>query len=370
MNRLKRIINIKSLFIVKCIFLISLLISGWLLFPVTSSANSSGVENTIEKKDVTPKNSESSEPVGFTVEAVKPETQIDESKGYFYTRLKPGEEQKLTLRIKSTVKEARKVRISIGDAFTSSNGTLDYGGSNYQRDKTLKNSLEEITSISTKEVTVEKLETKEVTITVKAPKEPFKGVKVGAISIMNAETDDTKGVSSSYGYRVGLMVSEEDEIEYNDGASLNFLKVKSAVYLGKRVIQARLQNPEPKVLDNLTVETKLRKKGNKEVLRKRTTSDMRMAPNSQFDFATNWGVDPIKPGTYVLSVKATSNKKSWKWSKEFTIGEEQAKKINEEASYTLTYPKWIPIVVILLGILTITVIGCLYLRRKKWTEQK
>lgn len=309
--------------------------------------------------------------VGFTVEPILTSTQVDETKSYYYIKVNPNEPQTLTLKIRSTIEEERKVKISVKDAFTNQNGNIDYDAKSYVRDKTLKDSLEDASIVEPKEIAVKNFEEKEVTVTIKPPKEPFEGVKIAAICVTKVNDEDkTKGLSTSFGYRLGLMTTEENEPEYANSKSLNFLNVKPTVHQGKRVIQTTLQNPEPKILKNLTVETKLREKGSNEVLRKRTTNDMRMAPNSQFDFATNWGLDPIRPGTYVLSVKASSGEHSWSWNKEFTIGEEQAQKINEEASYTITYPKWVPLVVILLGVLTICTIGALYVRRKKWTSPK
>lgn len=308
--------------------------------------------------------------VGFTVEPVLPATQIDQSKGFFFTKVKPGEPQDIKVRIRSTNVKPAKVKVYVKDAHTNLNGAIDYDNDDYKRDKTLKQSLEDITTVSQKEVTVQNYEVKEITIRISPPEKSFQGVKGGAVCIMKADSNKVKeGLSSSFGYRIGLLVTEDSKI-YDDGSSLNCLKVKPTVQQGKRVIQVGLQNPEAKVLDNLSVETKLREKGKNEVLRKRTTNAMRMAPNSQFDFATNWGLDPIRPGTYILSVRAKSNDESWKWEKEFTIGEKEANKINEEAVYTITYPKWVPIVVILLGLVTLINIGCLYVRRKKWNESK
>ncbi|EOH94485.1 DUF916 and DUF3324 domain-containing protein [Enterococcus pallens] len=373
MNRLSKC-KVKKLFIINCLLLSLILPPLFSAETVYGDETETSQELQIGKKQVPEPSKEQNKgvEVGFTVEAVKTDTQVDESKGFFFVKVIPGQEQQLTLKIKSTSEEERKVAIKVRDAFTNQNGEIDYDGAEYQRDESLKNSMEEITSISEATVSVKNKEEKEVTITVNPPKESFKGVKVAAIVVMNAEDtgEQQKGLSSNYGYRLGLVITEEDEVDYSDGSSLNLLQVKPTVHQGKRVIQARLQNPEPKILDNLTVETKLRQKGSKEVLRKRTTNDLRMAPNSQFDFATNWGLDPIQPGTYILSVKATSGEHSWSWNEEFTIGEEQAKKINEEASYTITYPKWVSIVVILLGVLTICTIGMLYVRRKKWTTPK
>lgn len=327
-------------------------------------------EPSVGKKEIPQaKKQEKDEGTGFTVSPEIPENQVDPMKGFFFIKVTPKKEQQLKVKIRSTSKEPHTVTVRVKNAYTSQNGQIDYDGNNFKRDKTLNHSLEEMTTVSDKKVTVKNFETKEVTITLKPPANSFKGIKAAAICIMKSEEKGKKaGISSSFGYRVGLVVTEEEneDFDYSTAKSLNFLKVKPTVHQGKRVIQARLQNPEPKILDDFSVETKLREKGSAEVLRKRTTNDMRMAPNSQFDFATNWGLDPIQPGTYVLSVRATSKNESWKWEKEFTIGEEQAKKINEEASYTLTYPKWVPIVVILLGVVTLVVIGTLYVRRKRW----
>lgn len=304
--------------------------------------------------------------VGFTVEPILPYTQIDQSKGFFFVKVKPFESQDLIIRVKSTNKESVKVKIYVKDAYTNQNGKIDYDGEEYAEDNTLNDSLEKITTVSESEVTIRNYEVKDVKVKVTPKKDVFRGVKCAAICVMKADTEKNKqGLSSMFGYRVGLVVTEDSET-YADGSSLKLLNVQPKGHEGKRVIQARLQNPESKVLENLTVETKLRKKGNKEVLRKRITNDMRMAPNSQFEFATNWGIDPIEVGTYVLAVKASSGKNSWSWEKEFVISEEKARKINEEASYTITYPSWVPVVVIGLGILTIICIGSLYIRRNKW----
>ncbi|MEO1769224.1 DUF916 and DUF3324 domain-containing protein [Candidatus Enterococcus ferrettii] len=307
--------------------------------------------------------------VGFTVEPVLPGTQVDESKGYYYIRTKPSEPQELTLRIRSTNKQPAKVIIYVKDAYTNQNGAIDYDSTNYTRDKTLVQSLEEITEVSEKEVTVENYESKEVTIKVTPPEVSFEGVKGGAVCVMNAESKEEKeGLRSSFGYRIGLLVTESADT-FDDGGSLNLVNVRPEIHQGKRVIQARLQNPEAKVLKELTVKATLRKKGETAVLRQREATGMRMAPNSQFDFAVNWGIDPIKPGTYCLKVQASSGENTWDWEKEFTIGEKEAKKLNEEASYTLTYPQWIPLVVVVLAFLTIGNLGMLYLRRKKWINR-
>lgn len=319
-----------------------------------------------ETKNTSVKEEQPENDVGFAVEPVKTATQIDSQKGFYFIKVEPDKPQELTIKIRSTNVKPAKVNIYVKNAHTNQNGVIDYDNDEYRRDSTLKNSIEEITSISESTVTVENYEEKVVTLTVTPPKETFEGVKGGTICIMKADSSEAaEGLSSTFGYRIGLLVTEDSEV-YDDGSSLNLLKVQPTVHQGKRVIQARMKNPEAKVLDDLTIETKLYKKGSREILKKRTANTMRMAPNSQFDFATNWGIDPIKSGTYTLHVRAQSGDHTWEWKKDFTVGEKQAKKINEEASFTITYQEWVPLVVILIGVASVILIGCLYVRRKKW----
>ena len=303
---------------------------------------------------------------GFTVKAVIPDTQLDKAKSYFMIKTKPSEEQTLKLEIRSTQKDPVTVDVYVKDAYTSLAGDIAYDGGTYTRDKSLKDSIEDISTVSQKKVTVQNFETKIIEIKITPPAQSYEGIKAGSVCIMKAKSKEEKkeaGVGTRFGYQLGLVLSESDAA-YNDGEKLNLLEVKPKVDRGKRVISANLQNADPKTIEGLSVETNLREKGKKEVLRKRSSSNLRMAPNSNFDFMTNWGIDPIKPGTYILSIRASSGEHSWKWNKEFIISGSTAKKMNKEATYTLTYPKWTPLVVLLLGVLISVNIVFLFVRNR------
>ena len=60
---------------------------------------------------------------------------------------------------------------------------------------------------------------------------------------------------------------------------------------------------------------------------------MSIAPNTNFDFPISVNKKKIDPGTYMLTVDATTenNQKKWHLAKTFTIKPENAKKINDEA---------------------------------------
>lgn len=303
---------------------------------------------------------------GFSVKPILPATQFDKSKTFFMVETKPGEPQKIRLEIRSTKKDPVTTEIYIRDAYTTSEGLISYDGGNYKRDPSLKNSVKDITTISEKKVTVQNFETKVVEFTITPPKESYSGIKAASICVMNAsddKNDKNTGLGTKFGYQVGLVLSESDDT-YDDGQNLNVLSVKPKVSQGKRVISTKFQNPDPKIIKYFSATTRLTKKGSKEVLRKRSADNMRIAPNSSFEFMTDWGVDPIKPGTYVLTIDTSAGGKKRTWKKEFTISSDKANQMNEEAAYTLTYPKWTPLVVLFLGILISVNIVFLFVRNK------
>lgn len=65
--------------------------------------------------------------MGFTVETVLPSNQVDPSRSFYFLKVNPGETQRVQMKIISTRKEARTVKVSLNDAITSSEATIDYG---------------------------------------------------------------------------------------------------------------------------------------------------------------------------------------------------------------------------------------------------
>ena len=70
----------------------------------------------------------------------------------------------------------------------------------------------------------------------------------------------------------------------------------------------------------------IRLKGEKKILYKHKMEKFSVAPNSNFDFNIPIGLNTFKPGTYHFTGKATGDGRTWKWEKEFKVGEAQAKK--------------------------------------------
>ncbi|MDT2661648.1 DUF916 and DUF3324 domain-containing protein [Enterococcus hulanensis] len=314
--------------------------------------------------------SDVSDKTGFTVEAIQPETQIKKEFSFFYIRVEPEEPQTLKVKVISKRKEPSKIKIHLNNAVTNIMGQVDYGQENPELDSSMKLPLTYFVKLKEKTITVKNFEEKIVELEVTPPKEKFSGVRLGAISFQSIDKkEDESGVKSNYGYKIGLMASE-DQAPYNVGGAINHLKVGAALYNGEKVVAMTLQNPKPVLLENVTVQTKLYKKGSKEVIASNALQGMRLAPNSSFDFLTYLGIEELKPGKYIIESHATDEKKNWDWKKEFEVTDKQANQINEDAAYKITMPKLYKGFGIGLIVLTLGNIGYLVYRKRKTSETK
>lgn len=310
--------------------------------------------------------------IGFTVEPVIPDNQIDKDANYFHLAVEPGTEQTVSIKVKSLSKDPVEIDMGLTNAVTSSSGIIDYGQEKPILDESLKEPLTKMVSIPKGEehIKVENFEEKIVTVKINPPKEAFSGIKLGAVTFMKAESKDEKkkaGISNRYGYKIGLMLSE-DRTEYNEGADLKLKKIKPGLDNGLKVININFQNPEPKMLSKLMIQAKMTKKGSNEVIKELKKTDRSMAPNSNFNFGVPWGMEPIKPGNYTMHIAAQSGDKKWKWDEDFTISASEANKVNKKSvdKYTITHMLMLLIIIVLI---LNAVLLVLRLTNSRWQKQ-
>ena len=101
---------------------------------------------------------------------------------------------------------------------------------------------------------------------------------------------------------------------------------------------------------------------------------MSMAPNSNFDFPISWDNEPLEAGDYTLHLKINTGEKEWSFDKNFSIGKEDTKKLNDEAvDINKNEINW-NIVALLIFLLLmssgILIIGLLIRRKKKIEREK
>lgn len=313
------------------------------------------------------------EEMGFSVESIIPENQVDRTKSYFYLSVVPEQKQTIQVKVKSLQEEPVTIQIKVHNAVSSSVGAIDYAKDQPKLDASLKQPITELVKIKdgTKEVTLKNKEEKTIELEITPPKDSFSGVKLGSIRFLrkNASAEkEESGLIPQYARVIAIMLTEDEET-FNHGAELHLKKVSLQLSNGRKVIAARIQNDQPKVLKELTIQGNVRRKGEQKILAKEKLEDFSIAPNSNFDFEIPLGLEKFEAGTYVFTGKAEGDGRTWKWEEEFTVGKEQADKINDETVYKVLIPAWVPWTALGLILAFAGLLAFLLYRQQQWKNK-
>ncbi|MCU5605714.1 DUF916 and DUF3324 domain-containing protein [Bacillus cereus] len=278
----------------------------------------------------------------FAVTAVIPENQVDKNQTYFDLKMEPGQKQTLQVQMKNDTD--KEVETYANTAITNNNGITDYSVVNPEFDTTLKTPFSKIAKVQ-KETKIPAKSTVVVNVNIEMPTESYDGVILGGLYFKEKEEEEDKKksegvqIKNKYAYAIGVVLRETDA-EVKPDMKLN--EVKPGQVNARNVVTANLQNIKPAMLKNLSVDAKVYTEKGKDILHETKKENLRMAPNSNFDYAISWDNKALEPGTYRLEMKATDGDQKWEWTKKFTIEGKEAQKLNDTAveakkDYTLYY---------------------------------
>lgn len=240
----------------------------------------------------------------FSVEPVIPENQKDTSHSYFDLTMKPSEKQTLKVHMRNDTDNEVTVLPSVHAATTNINGVVEYGESNTKLDKTSKYNIEEIVKPAVNEVKIPANGSKDLELMVEMPKDGFDGILAGGITLKEKEdTAETKkektqqglAIENKYAYVVAVVLQETD-VKIDSELKLN--KVEPNQVNARNVINATLQNTQAKYMNQLSVDTKITKKGESDVLYSSKKEEMQMAPNTSFAYPVSLNGEKLKAGDY------------------------------------------------------------------------
>lgn len=309
--------------------------------------------------------------VGFTVESVKPNTQVDKSMTLYYFAVEPNKAQTLQLKIISQQKEKKSVKITVTDAVTNKNGNIDYGQETPTLDESLKNPVSSIVKVKDgmETVNVENFEEKIVELEVMPSSEVFEGVKLGAVRILAESDEKDKGtITNKYGYTIAMMLTE-DRDDYKSGGDLRLKKISTGIEDGKKVVKVPLQNYKPKVMKDVDVSGYVTKKGDSKKITSKKIESVEFAPNSWLPFNVSLGLEALTPGTYTIHVKATKDEKDWSWEEDFEISESKANALNRQATFKLVLLPTIKLLAYFLIVAVVVITILLAVRHNKWKRE-
>jgi membrane-associated HD superfamily phosphohydrolase len=306
------------------------------------------------------------ETVGFSVQPELPENQIDNNVSYFDLRVEPEQEQALNVTIYNHSTEEMTIETSVHNASTNSNGLIVYEEQD-TIDSSLENPITELVTLENDTVTISAGDSEVITATLNTPEAPFEGIKLGGLhfeKVPGEAEEETEGVTiqNRYAYVIGLQISESDE-EVSPELLLQSITPTLVNY--RTAVVTELQNSQPRLMNDVTVNAKVYEKNNSEVIRDVTQEEINMAPNSTMDFVIDWDNRPLEAGDYQLHLTATAGEETWEWEEEFVI-EEETEVLNEDAvELEDSNNNWVIYISILLLLILIILILLIYIRRMK-----
>lgn len=275
------------------------------------------------------------EGMGYSVRAIIPDNQVDQSRTYFDLEMDPGATQDLLLEIVSTSDQPLELMVEPHVATTNQNGELEFSVTPKTQDRSLRYPITDLLS-GKQSVTVPAKGTKQVTFRLTMPKELVKGKIVGGFAIYDKanETDTSSTapadvqIKNIFSIVIGIQLQEQNEII---SPELQLNNVKAGLFNYRTAILVNLQNTQPEFLGNVTVVAKVRKNNSTKILYEVEKKQLAFAPNSNFDLPITLENQELQPGSYELIVEAHSEENKWSFTKNFRITKDEAAEFNEEA---------------------------------------
>ncbi|WP_334329924.1 DUF916 and DUF3324 domain-containing protein [Companilactobacillus sp. HBUAS59699] len=301
--------------------------------------------------------------LNYTVGADLPDNQIDKSGAYFDLKVTPGQSQDLTIKISNKDNESHHYEVSVNRGLTNDNGMIDYSTHGSADKDGLKYNIESLTT-SPQDVTVDANSTKLVTIHLNAPKDNFSGIILGGIRVQEiTPTPKAKkkglNINNEYAYVIGLELRQNSD------------KIQPKIQLGnifeKQVnnynyVAADLINPNPSIIDNISINATVKDKNGKEVYTQ-DKKNLSMAPNSDFNYLIGSPKQTLKAGTYELVLNAKSGTTSWHFDRKFTITTQTVKKLAKTTIPKHTTPNYL-LIAFIIAILLVMILVVLEYRKR------
>lgn len=273
--------------------------------------------------------------IPLEVHPVYPENQEEGVKGYFHLSVSPGERQKVKVKLVNKTVHPVNVRIEPANGYTNPEGGMLYEKELNTEDATLLEGATEVKNFFKVEETVTLMpqQTLELPIEIIVPSKG-NGTFLGAVKFIvegNKEDEQTakKGEANfilkteiAYAMAIQLDVDEIPPPEFNLGKA-GFNQTIGKVYLTMRNEAQRIQEG---VEGTYLLENEQGDKVNDGKF-----GPFKMAPTTVIRYPFAWGTEPLRAGTYRLSVTMNVNGREIKEEQEITLGTNAVEEYAERA---------------------------------------
>ncbi len=267
----------------------------------------------------------------FSVTPVLTENQNPEVPSYFDLTVTPNQKQTLKIKIKNNSNESVKYKLYVNTATTNQNGIIDYSIKNFEKDESLKLSLEDCLTLTEQHVDVPANSEKEVPLELSIPETPFDGIALGGITVEPTIEKEANGVNNIFTRTLAIQLTETAK-EISPKLEGGGVKVSQENL--RNNVKFELRNITPTIISKVRADIAITKKGSKNPIIKKTKDQLSFAPNSKFNLMTEWDKQ-FNPGEYTYIINLTDEKGNrWTFAKKFEIKEEVAKKLNKTSINT------------------------------------
>ncbi|MCI1892273.1 MAG: DUF916 and DUF3324 domain-containing protein [Schleiferilactobacillus harbinensis] len=292
----------------------------------------------------------------FYLAPLYPDNQTDNNLGYFVLKVTPGQRGKVGVQVQNTSKtDTRKIRLTPTSATTNDAGQINYTPSTKKADATLQHPLNQLFSKPVT-ITVDPEQSKVVTFEYIVPTTGFKGQILGSIYALDVTED--KAASGQFALRnqfamaLGVILSQDPAQTLTPDLKLR--QVRPGLSNKQPAILARLQNQAPQLFRGMAINARVTKRGEKETMYSAKLTGGSMAPNSNFDLPISAAKKGISAGQYTLHMTVQAVDKTWQFTRNFTVSEQEANKFAKRQTGTQSpWQKWLWWIVLALAVLII-----------------
>lgn len=307
MNKTKKMINI----------MISILIIS-----IVTILPNNGVDM---KANEIPKNS-------FSVRALLPNNQQNKNVSYFDLRMNPNQNQILEIELSNNSEERIEISTTLNSATTGNNGSIIYSKQG-EKDRSLKQSINDLATVTTPVISLEKNEKKSSFIELKMLNVTFDGDILGGITLKEINSEDKEGsqteniqIKNEIAYIIALKLNMTDtSLQTN----LNLINKEGTTINYRTSFVANIQNDKSVLMKNVNILGNIKNKDSNEYITTLDLKDKEIAPNSNFNVVYDLNNKKMKNGTYIMYLKIEHLNEVWEWTEEIVVN--NADEINETA---------------------------------------
>lgn len=264
----------------------------------------------------------------FSIQPLDEKGNVNE-KGYYHIIDEPGKQHTVSIRVYNPSEEELKVNVIANPASTNQNGIPSYLGEQVY-DSSLIHRMDKLIAIEESELLIPAGESALATMVISLPQEEWEGDILGGIRFTEEKNQqNNQTVVHEVAYTIGVLLNQTGGAAVQNELSLNEVVAGQRNY--RNHIEAKLQNRAAAIVRNMTIQSSIYREGNDTPIYTNNAYELRMAPNSNFNFGIPTGSQPIEAGDYVLKMLITADDKEYKFEQTFSITNANARQLNQSA---------------------------------------